>query len=104
MSNTKSQMTKHQIILTNETEVLVDGRIVTPERSIKNIMEICTTFAVGHSGYAAKQLALAILYHLYGPNFAKEHYLALTDRVISKTQKNSFFFSLDAGIFFIEQE
>ena len=63
--------------------VFIDGAVLEPDASQRIVNHSPDGFAWGYCGSGPAQLALAILLHLKGEDYATEHYQAFKREVIS---------------------
>lgn len=76
----------HKLIVIDNSQVLLNSKLITPQASLKLINHSPDGFSWGYEGSGCAQLALAILQSLHGTEYALKHYQQFKRDVIAKIQ------------------
>lgn len=74
----------HKLIVIDNSQVLLNGKLLTPHASLKLVNHSPDGFSWGYEGSGCAQLALAILQSLHAKEFALKHYQQFKRDVIAK--------------------
>lgn len=77
----------HKLIVIDNSQVLLNGKLLTPHASLKLVNHSPDGFSWGYEGSGCAQLALAILQSLHAKEFALKHYQQFKRDVIAKIQR-----------------